>query len=323
VACPCRPGIPCARCGAPSRRPSARRHRGEGAPPARRRRADVQRDGAPHRAQGILAGKDMAPPRLLRGTTWCSATWSTAGSRHAPPAVRPARVELRTPRTCPAAPRRVIRNMYVENASHTTGTKHWGAARRVEIDTDTYIVAGVDDHIVPWRVSYRTTQLFKGRCARDDVGWPHRRHRLSPGAEGPGVDQPTCSRPTPTSGAPRGRTPGHVWNDWSACWRPGPAGGSHHHRSQRRPSGARRRARHLTCRAELSARRVTRAARAAPLSATSRDLQVAPETERRACFWSVVQTAVRAMAASCRPGRRRRPRRRGAPRARAGCRRRG
>jgi polyhydroxyalkanoate synthase len=33
-----------------------------------------------------------------------------------------------------------------------------------EISNDTYIVAAVDDHIVPWRSSYRTTQLFKGEC---------------------------------------------------------------------------------------------------------------------------------------------------------------
>ena len=31
-----------------------------------------------------------------------------------------------------------------------------------EISTDSYIVAAVEDHIVPWQVSYRTTQLFKG-----------------------------------------------------------------------------------------------------------------------------------------------------------------
>jgi polyhydroxyalkanoate synthase len=33
-----------------------------------------------------------------------------------------------------------------------------------EISNDTYVVAAVDDHIVPWRSSYRTTQLFKGSC---------------------------------------------------------------------------------------------------------------------------------------------------------------
>ena len=30
------------------------------------------------------------------------------------------------------------------------------------ITTDTYIVAAVDDHIVPWKSSYKSTQLFKG-----------------------------------------------------------------------------------------------------------------------------------------------------------------
>lgn len=32
------------------------------------------------------------------------------------------------------------------------------------VDVPSYIVAAVDDHIVPWRSSYRTTQLLKGEC---------------------------------------------------------------------------------------------------------------------------------------------------------------
>ena len=32
------------------------------------------------------------------------------------------------------------------------------------IDVDSYIVAAIEDHIVPWRNSYRTTQLLKGEC---------------------------------------------------------------------------------------------------------------------------------------------------------------
>ncbi|MGH9116281.1 MAG: PHA/PHB synthase family protein [Acidimicrobiales bacterium] len=32
------------------------------------------------------------------------------------------------------------------------------------IDVDSYIVAAIDDHIVPWRSSYKTTQLLKGEC---------------------------------------------------------------------------------------------------------------------------------------------------------------
>jgi polyhydroxyalkanoate synthase len=33
-----------------------------------------------------------------------------------------------------------------------------------EIDVDSYIVAAIDDHIVPWRSSYRTTQILKSDC---------------------------------------------------------------------------------------------------------------------------------------------------------------
>ena len=32
------------------------------------------------------------------------------------------------------------------------------------IDVDSYIVAAIDDHIVPWRSSYKTTQILKGEC---------------------------------------------------------------------------------------------------------------------------------------------------------------
>ncbi|MGH9057291.1 MAG: PHA/PHB synthase family protein [Acidimicrobiales bacterium] len=32
------------------------------------------------------------------------------------------------------------------------------------IDVDSYIVAAIEDHIVPWRSSYKTTQLLKGEC---------------------------------------------------------------------------------------------------------------------------------------------------------------
>jgi polyhydroxyalkanoate synthase len=56
-----------------------------------------------------------------------------------------------------------IRNMYVENSLPSDRYEALGERLMVsEIGTDSYIVAGVEDHIVPWRVSYRTTQLFKG-----------------------------------------------------------------------------------------------------------------------------------------------------------------
>ncbi|HEX5586817.1 MAG TPA: alpha/beta fold hydrolase, partial [Acidimicrobiia bacterium] len=56
-----------------------------------------------------------------------------------------------------------LRKMYIENA--LARDEYVAMGERLvtsEISTDTYIVAAVDDHIVPWRASYRTTQLFKG-----------------------------------------------------------------------------------------------------------------------------------------------------------------
>jgi polyhydroxyalkanoate synthase subunit PhaC len=56
-----------------------------------------------------------------------------------------------------------IRKMYLENALARDDYIAMGERLVVsEISTDSYIVAAVEDHIVPWRVSYRTTQLFKG-----------------------------------------------------------------------------------------------------------------------------------------------------------------
>jgi polyhydroxyalkanoate synthase len=56
-----------------------------------------------------------------------------------------------------------LRGAYLENALARDEYEAMGERLMIsEIGTDAYIVAGVDDHIVPWRVSYRTTQLFKG-----------------------------------------------------------------------------------------------------------------------------------------------------------------
>ncbi|MET0627588.1 MAG: alpha/beta fold hydrolase [Acidimicrobiia bacterium] len=56
-----------------------------------------------------------------------------------------------------------LREMYLENS--LARDQYVAMGERLitsEVTTDTYIVAAVDDHIVPWRASYRTTQLFKG-----------------------------------------------------------------------------------------------------------------------------------------------------------------
>ena len=49
-----------------------------------------------------------------------------------------------------------------------------------KITNDTYLVAGVTDHIVPWRSNYRTTQLFQGE----------RRFVLTPGGHIAGIINP-------------------------------------------------------------------------------------------------------------------------------------
>jgi polyhydroxyalkanoate synthase len=56
-----------------------------------------------------------------------------------------------------------LRKMYIENALARDEYVAMGEQLIVsEITTDTYIVAAIEDHIVPWRVSYRSTQLYKG-----------------------------------------------------------------------------------------------------------------------------------------------------------------
>ena len=58
-----------------------------------------------------------------------------------------------------------LRNCWLNNALARDEVEL--AGHRIEvssIDNDMYIVAAVDDHITPWRSSYKTTQLVKGEC---------------------------------------------------------------------------------------------------------------------------------------------------------------
>jgi polyhydroxyalkanoate synthase len=56
-----------------------------------------------------------------------------------------------------------LRKAYLENALAHDDYEALGERLMIsEIATDSYVVAGIDDHIVPWQASYRTTQLFKG-----------------------------------------------------------------------------------------------------------------------------------------------------------------
>jgi polyhydroxyalkanoate synthase len=56
-----------------------------------------------------------------------------------------------------------LREMYVENSLARDEFVAMGERLVVsKITTDSYVVAAIDDHIVPWRVSYRNTQLLAG-----------------------------------------------------------------------------------------------------------------------------------------------------------------
>ena len=56
-----------------------------------------------------------------------------------------------------------IRKMYGKNALARDKLKVLGERLMVsKISIESYIVAALEDHIVPWRSSYRTTQIFKG-----------------------------------------------------------------------------------------------------------------------------------------------------------------
>ncbi len=58
-----------------------------------------------------------------------------------------------------------LRRCWIDNALARDDMEALGVRLIVsKIPNDTYVVAAVDDHIVPWRASYRTTQLFKGNC---------------------------------------------------------------------------------------------------------------------------------------------------------------
>jgi polyhydroxyalkanoate synthase len=56
-----------------------------------------------------------------------------------------------------------LRKCYLENALARDMMELAGVPLRVsDIRSESYIVAAVEDHIVPWRASYKTTQIFKG-----------------------------------------------------------------------------------------------------------------------------------------------------------------
>jgi polyhydroxyalkanoate synthase len=58
-----------------------------------------------------------------------------------------------------------LRKCWIDNALARDELDVAGCRLKVsEITNDSYLVAGVTDHIVPWRSNYRSTQLFQGKC---------------------------------------------------------------------------------------------------------------------------------------------------------------
>ena len=79
------------------------------------------------------------------------------------PTFRPARLERRQHEHAREGARSLLAaDVRGEHARTRRVRRDGGALMVSEIGTDSYIVAAIDDHIVPWRVSYRSTQIFKG-----------------------------------------------------------------------------------------------------------------------------------------------------------------
>jgi polyhydroxyalkanoate synthase len=110
-----------------------------------------------------------------------------------------------------------LRKAYLENAlAHDEYVALGERLMISEIGTDSYVVAGIDDHIVPWRVSYRTTQLFKGPMRFVMTSGGHIAGIVSP--PGPKVrlwtnDDLPRDPDTWKAGATEHRDT--WWNDWS------------------------------------------------------------------------------------------------------------
>jgi polyhydroxyalkanoate synthase len=110
-----------------------------------------------------------------------------------------------------------LRKTYLENAlAHDEYTALGERLMVSEIGTDSYVVAAIDDHIVPWRVSYRTTQLFKGAMRFVMTSGGHIAGIVSP--PGPKVRLWTNDELPRDADAWKAGATEHRdtwWNDWS------------------------------------------------------------------------------------------------------------
>ena len=185
--------------------------------------------GLPRRARTWRARSTCCAP-----TTSCSATWSTAGCSASRRRRSTSWPGTPTAPTCPA--RRTATSCgrcTWRTRSPATRTWRWGSDSMVsEIATDSYIVAAVDDHIVPWPVSYRTTQLFKGPMRFVLTSAGHIAGIVNPPAPKARLwtnDDLPPSTPTPGCAAATEHRE-TWWNDWAAGSTPAAARASRRRR---------------------------------------------------------------------------------------------
>jgi polyhydroxyalkanoate synthase subunit PhaC len=117
-----------------------------------------------------------------------------------------------------------IRNMYLENNLREPNTLMMcnTSVDLGRVDLPAYILATVEDHIVPWRSAYRTTGLFSGDTRFVLGASGHIAGVINPASKNKRsywVSDDRCDDPA-TWLAGADERPGSWWNDWIAWLKP-------------------------------------------------------------------------------------------------------
>ncbi|PJG56360.1 class I poly(R)-hydroxyalkanoic acid synthase [Bradyrhizobium forestalis] len=117
-----------------------------------------------------------------------------------------------------------IRNMYLENNLRHPGrlTMCGTPVDLGQVDVPAYVLATVEDHIVPWRSAYRTTSLFRGDTRFVLGASGHIAGVINPASKNKRsywVSDERCEDPAAWL-ADAEEKPGSWWNDWIAWLKP-------------------------------------------------------------------------------------------------------
>ncbi|MBR0715811.1 alpha/beta fold hydrolase [Bradyrhizobium liaoningense] len=117
-----------------------------------------------------------------------------------------------------------IRNMYLENNLREPNrlTMCCTSVDLGRVDLPAYVLATVEDHIVPWRSAYRTTGLFRGDTRLVLGARGHIAGVINPASKDKRsywVSDNRCDDPA-TWLASAAEKPGSWWNDWITWLRP-------------------------------------------------------------------------------------------------------